>query len=212
MNSDPKKQELDQAIVAAYPGLLQYAQQLTRNSADARDLVHEAIERGLAQRARFQSGTAASRWLATILRCTFIDRYRRARVAAQVARRWNGPTVVDPFADDEGGRRSRWQDFSVGEVRVATTLLAPGVRQAYVMFTFDQLSQAEIARRLEVAPATVATRISRARLRLRQLLTSGELRVLSLVERASAQNAARVPRSAKRSTRRRGARVAARAA
>ncbi|MEP6652542.1 MAG: sigma-70 family RNA polymerase sigma factor, partial [Myxococcales bacterium] len=55
----------------------------------------------------------------------------------------------------------------------ASQLLAPLYREVFTLFTFGKLSQRQIARRLSLSASTVATRLVRARHKLRALLESG---------------------------------------
>ena len=176
-----ERQQFDEAMVAAYPGLLREALRLTRNDADARDLVQAAITRALSRRSAFRYGGAPDKWITSILRRMFVDGYRHARTVRQFARArdpiWVGhqdSTEVDE--DGESARPAAWEAFSMEDVRRAATLLPPSLHAAYWMFTFDQLPYEEISVRLDVSPGTVASRVFRARRNLRDLLLSGAFR------------------------------------
>ena len=179
MGHTAEDQGFEKAIVAAYPRLLRYARQLTRNAADAGDLVHDTIERGLSCRGRFECGTAADRWLSTILRRLFIDRCRHAQVEERAGRLGHNLEVAveaECAREDAGASPiDLWQLFTTEDVRRASGLLAPCLRSAYVMFTFEQRSYVQIAALLSIPTRTVATRVSRARKRLRRLLLTREL-------------------------------------
>jgi len=206
-----ERQEFDDAIVAAYPGLLREALRLTRNHADARDLVQAAIMRALSRRAAFRYGGAPDKWITSILRRMFVDGYRHARTVRQFARScdpvWPGHEASADGDGQEPARPAAWEAFSIEDVRRAATLLPPALRTAYWMFTFDRLPYDEIAARLAVSQGTVASRVFRARRHLRDVLLSGAFRrapasrrrdAVTLVERPSI--AAAPPPVARRQT------------
>ena len=62
------------------------AYRLTRNTADAEDLVQNTVVKALRFHEKFEEGTRIKAWLLTILRNTFINDYRRkARHPGHVA-------------------------------------------------------------------------------------------------------------------------------
>lgn len=64
------------ALTAEYTGLRRYALSLTRNPADADDLVQDTMVRALTREAQFEPGTNIKAWLGTIMHNVFIDRRR----------------------------------------------------------------------------------------------------------------------------------------
>jgi RNA polymerase sigma-70 factor, ECF subfamily len=58
-----------------YPAALR----MTRNAADAEDLVQETLVKALVSSARFQRGTNLNAWLRRIMTNTFINGYRKSR-------------------------------------------------------------------------------------------------------------------------------------
>lgn len=146
---------------------------LTRNSADAEDLVQDTVVKALAAQARFQRGTNIKAWLFTILQNTWRNRRRDA--------------VRDPLENDP----APVDDMTVGLNDVAVTpesLLVratldadlqhalddlPEVfREAVWLRDVDEFSYAEIAEMLGVPIGTVMSRISRGRRQLYRRLTA----------------------------------------
>jgi RNA polymerase sigma-70 factor (ECF subfamily) len=167
--------EFENAIVDSYADLLRVAKRLCRNDFDAQDLVHETVERGLRRRNQFRVGTMPRSWLVTILHRIFIDQMRKAR---HPANGWSRDHIDDiPAPDVPPTTPAEWEEFTIEDVRMAVLCLAPHFRKAYTMFCLDGLSQVEISRRLSLAPETVASRVFKARRKLRALLTSGRFRV-----------------------------------
>lgn len=60
-------------------GMYRVAVSLTRNPAQAEDLVHDTAVRALRFRDRFEMGTNFKAWIYTVLHHTFIHRYRRQK-------------------------------------------------------------------------------------------------------------------------------------
>lgn len=67
----------EDALTAALPGLLRYATWLTRDPADAEDLVQDTVLRALERGAGFRGDSAASTWLHTVMHRRFLDTVRR---------------------------------------------------------------------------------------------------------------------------------------
>lgn len=173
--------DFEQRLVALYPQLVRMAFKLCRNSADARDLAQNAMEKGLRNRASFVTGDSPDRWMCTILRRMFLDgcrvRRRRARIALP------GQLDATPPPDTDGP--PAWETFTIEEVQRALLFCDRESREIYNLFEFDSLPQEEIARRMSISRKTVATRVFRTRAKLRTLLESGEYsRQLVLVSTA----------------------------
>src|SRR5262245_5421591 len=104
----------EEGLVAFYPRLFPLALRLCRNHADAHDLVHDTIERGLRCRTLFRTGDSPNRWMCTILRRIFVDRYRsRRRHACHVAVEERLGWAAAPADPEEP---SSWEAFSVEDV------------------------------------------------------------------------------------------------
>ena len=69
-------------IVGQLGSLRRYARSLTRDSADAEDLVHDALVRAYERRATFRSGGNLRAWLLSIVHNAFIDKIRSRRSEA----------------------------------------------------------------------------------------------------------------------------------
>ncbi len=71
------------AFAARLPGeiatLRRYARALTRNRAEADDLLQDTLERALSKQALYDGSAPISRWLSTIMRNLFLTRLREAQ-------------------------------------------------------------------------------------------------------------------------------------
>jgi len=165
------------ALAALYPTLVSYARRITRNPAEAEDLVHDAIERGLRRQDLFRAGVPGG-WMATILRHLFLDRCRRARRWKKIAPAWRRIRLEEAMAYYFGSGagfdplllRRPSDAFDAEDIQRAVPLLKPALRQVFCMFAFERLSQRDIGRQLCLPVSTVGTRLMRARRNLRKLL------------------------------------------
>lgn len=90
-----------------------------------------------------------------------LDRHRRAEVRAQVMA---DEEPSDDLADDPAGRPDRIVAARQAAQAMAATIeaLPPRCREAFVLFKFDGLGQAEIAARMGISANMVAKHIMRA--------------------------------------------------
>lgn len=136
----------------------------------AEELTAETFAKAFAQRSRFVPlRDGAGPWLYGIA-TNLIHNARRAerRRLAAYERTWPHP----PVADDEFDRADARIDADrTGQRLVAALLrLSPGDRDALLLFAWQELSYEEIAVALGIPSGTVASRINRARRRLRSSL------------------------------------------
>ncbi len=153
--------------------LYNLARYLTRNDADAEDLVQETFSRALRSAAQFAPGTNLKAWLFRILRNAFISQYRRRR---------NDPTVggLDTVAPgmqapaDIGWLRDeveldRLRKTVAEELERALMTLTEDARTV-ILLDLEGLSEAEAALVMGCAVGTIKSRLSRARGALRSVL------------------------------------------
>ena len=156
-----------------------YARWLTKNDADAEDVVQDAYLRAL----RFFSslrGEDARAWLLTIVRNTCYGRFPR-RAGSGVT------TVADEDADaraDAGPdpEAQLIQQQTVEQVRRALEALPADFREVLVLRELEGMSYKEIAAIVGIPIGTVMSRLARARERFAGVIatsdTSGEPRGL----------------------------------
>jgi RNA polymerase sigma-70 factor (ECF subfamily) len=148
-------------ILDQLPALRRYAIALSRDEAEADDLVQEALLRGHENRSGFRKGGNLRVWLFGILRNVFLDRLRRRR--AETRRE----TAYARLAPD---RIDAPQDAVVrlGQLRETFMRLPDEQREALSLVAIEGLSYAEAARLAGVPVGTLMSRVSRARARLRE--------------------------------------------
>jgi RNA polymerase sigma-70 factor, ECF subfamily len=161
--------------VALFESVYRVARRLTKNTADAEDLTQETYVRALGAVGTFQLGTNLKSWLFTILRNINRNRMRdRARAVVVV----DGDAVERFDGADEAGETPEARLLRNAEVRnllAAIESLRPTLRRTVWLRDIEELSYAEIARRLNVPIGTVMSRLSRARELLYRRMTAGAI-------------------------------------
>jgi RNA polymerase sigma-70 factor, ECF subfamily len=143
--------------------LLREAARLTRNGADAQDLVQDTLERGLRKSGLHTYGSLRT-WLFHIMRNLFIDRCRRARPSQ--------PGVELLAIPAESTTIPRWALVSDEALSEAIAALDPINREVFVLKEQERHSYLQISDRLGIPVATVGTRLLRARRKLRAILSN----------------------------------------
>lgn len=140
------------------------ARRLCRSQFDPDDLVQDLLEKTVRSPEAIPPDANERAWLSRVMHNLFIDRVRRAHT------RREEPMAAEPVAtapDD----RPWWDSLTREHVTAQLARLPAEQRETFELFAFENLSYDEIAARLQIAKATVGTRILRARAKLRDLLT-----------------------------------------
>lgn len=169
----PDRGAFDNESLALFGSVYRAALRLTRNAADAEDLTQETYVRALGASGRFQWGTNLKAWLLTILRNVSRNRTRdRARAIVVV-----DGEAVDRFdgaaAGSDTPEAQLLRDASSHELQAAIEALPRALGQTVWLRDVEELSYAEIAKRLDIPIGTVMSRLSRARELLYRRLGGG---------------------------------------
>jgi RNA polymerase sigma-70 factor (ECF subfamily) len=163
---------LPAAALEHLDALYRLARALTGNDADAEDLVQETYARALGKGAQFVPGTNVRAWLFRILRNLHVDGWRRARSNPVRERLEDDDVAGEPGrerlrGDDELDRLRR---VVASDIEAALADLSADAR-TIVLLDLEGLTQDELAQVLGCEVGTVKSRLSRARARLRELLS-----------------------------------------
>jgi RNA polymerase sigma-70 factor (ECF subfamily) len=148
------------------------AVRLTRNAADAEDLVQETYLKAFRARDRFERGTNLKAWLFTILHNTHRNLRRDAA---------REPVDVDSGIVEAAAPRSAGVETPEqlllratldADVQAALDALPPAFREAVWLRDVEEFTYAEIAAMLAIPIGTVMSRISRGRRALHDLLVA----------------------------------------
>ncbi len=149
-------------VIGQLGSMRRYARSLTRDAADAEDLVHDALVRAYERRETFRQGGSLRAWLLSVLHNSFIDRARSRRAEAARA------VQAEHFAET---RMEPPQDHVVrlAQVREAFLDLPEEQRSALHLVAVEGFSYQEAASALGIPLGTLMSRIGRARASLRDM-------------------------------------------
>ncbi len=164
---EPTASRLDEAIVAHYPHLHRKALRLLGDREEARDLVHDTIERGLRRREQLRRPLNEAHWLSTILKNLMVDNWRQRRSRPAGLPFDEAEHTASPAEEGEPPLSRR---FTLLQVRHAAARLPEPFRSTFELHHFEGVSYVELSRRHGIPLRTVGTRLLRARARLRALL------------------------------------------
>jgi RNA polymerase sigma-70 factor (ECF subfamily) len=154
--------------LACVDSLYRTALRLTRDAADAEDLVQETYLKAFKAVDQFAPGTNLRAWLFTILHNTARNRVRdRARDAVTVdsdavERAGDGLDAFGHYGGDTP-ESLLLRDTLAPDLKAAVDALPDAFRQAVWLRDVEEFSYAEIADMLSVPIGTVMSRISRGR-------------------------------------------------
>lgn len=147
------------------------SRRLAGSGAEADDLVQEAYLRALQASDRFTPGTNLKAWLRTIL-TNLASNHRRDRFRSRVsADEGKLARAADTHAAGEASPEQRLlTDVISPRLRTALESMPKTLRDAVWLRDVEDLSYADMARRLRIPVGTVMSRISRGRRRLHERL------------------------------------------
>jgi RNA polymerase sigma-70 factor (ECF subfamily) len=152
-------------------GLYGYALILTRNHAEAEDLVQETYLRAIQAMGRLRADSNMKGWLFTILRNVWFNQLRKWRNSPPMIDAGDGDadSIADPSKDSHSLYASK---VEAEQVRAAIQKLPVDFREIILLREYEDLSYQEIATVLACPVGTVMSRLGRARAKLRTLLAS----------------------------------------
>ncbi len=157
--------EFGTQIVQLIPRLRRYDRALTgeRNVAD--DLVQDTLERAWNKLHLWRRGSDLRAWLFTIMHNTYVN---------QVRGRSNAPVLpLDDEAFEMPVRATQTDLLEIRDLESALRRLPDDQREVLLLIALERLSYEEAAKTLGIPIGTVMSRLSRARERLRLILSEG---------------------------------------
>ena len=150
-------------------GLYSYALVLTRNHAEAEDLVQETYVRAMPAMGKLRVDSNIKSWLFTILRNVWLNQLRKLRNGPQMVEIEDGVanSIVEPSKDSHDLYVNK---VETEQVRAAIQELPREFCEIILLREYEELSYQEIAVVLNCPIGTVMSRLGRARAKLRTLL------------------------------------------
>jgi RNA polymerase sigma-70 factor (ECF subfamily) len=174
---------LDQSeLTAALPGLMRYATLLTRDPADAEDLVQDTVLRALERGGDFRGDSTLATWLHTVMHRRFLDTVRRRApeptpdddllAAVEAAWRDDAYTVDPDLVLSRAETRERLRD--------ALVHLPVILRSAVLLHDLEGLTSVQVAAVHDIGVPAAKQRLRRGRALLVSLLADDEERRAAL--------------------------------
>lgn len=157
----PEQTRFEELVLPHLDAGYNLARWLTRNVADAEDVVQDACVRALKYVGSLRDGDARA-WFLTIVRRAFYDWCGRNR-PAEIAR--DDGTAID-MAIDEAAIGPEQAALKSSESRLLADMVAElplAYREVLILREFEELSYKEIARIADIPVGTVMSRLARAR-------------------------------------------------
>jgi len=157
-------------------GLYSYALVLSRNQAEAEDLVQETCLRALRAMERLRRDSNVKSWLFTILRNIWLNQLRQRKTAPDMVELEADERVADRAVDSSRDPHAAYvSDLEREQVRRAVERLPLEFREIILLREYEELSYEEIATMLQCPVGTVMSRLARARTKLRDLLAAAAM-------------------------------------
>ena len=149
-------------LLTAVPGLRAFALSLSMKADRADDLVQETVLKAWKHHGSFEAGSNIKAWLYTILRNEFYSQLRKSkREVEDIDGLYAGRVAMDG---------SQLSHLNMMDMKVALAKLPDDQREAVILVGASGFSYEEAADICQVAVGTVKSRVSRARLRLNEIL------------------------------------------
>ena len=152
-------------MIAILPRLRRFAIGLTRNGAQADDLVQNACEKAITRIDQWEPGTRLDSWMFRILQTTHIDHIRSEK------RRDNYLEVIEKQGESSfDGERAAEASMTLDAVRRAIYNLSEDQRAVLMLVSVEGLSYKDAAETLEIPMGTLTSRLVRARTALARMM------------------------------------------
>jgi len=170
----PELERFEAAVLPHLSAAYRLARYLTRNDADADDVVQESFLRALKYFGGFRGeGASQSRaWLLAIVR-NMAHTWRRRFHTGSSTTEFDETVHSEAIADEDPGSALSRSDLRETLAEVLDRL-PPEFREVIVLREIEGLSYKEISEVADVPVGTVMSRLSRARKRLQEALSASD--------------------------------------
>lgn len=175
-SDDPKHEGFEEAALEHLDELYATALRYTKSEKDAEDLVQETYIKAFTNWDRFEKGTNCRAWLFTILKNTFINKYRRQKKEREILNSDDQKPIERNFFSrdntefyDSPEKETLYKTITP-EIQEAFKSLSPEFRQVVILADLNDFSYKEIAYILDCPVGTVMSRLFRGRKTMREKL------------------------------------------
>ncbi|MDH4044699.1 MAG: sigma-70 family RNA polymerase sigma factor [Gemmatimonadota bacterium] len=160
----PDREGFEREALVHLDAVYRTALRLSGSPMEAEDLAQETMFKAFRGWHQYEAGTNAKAWLLTILRNTFINRYRRTKQRPEMV----DITEIEPYTvfhdvQDASPAQTFFDRLVDDEVLRAIDALPEDFREVLVLSDVEGLTYAEIAASIEAPVGTVKSRLFRAR-------------------------------------------------
>jgi RNA polymerase sigma-70 factor (ECF subfamily) len=148
-------------LVELIPRLRRYARALAGDRNVADDLVQDTLERAWSKLHLYRRGTDLRAWLFTVMHNVYVNQRRAARISVPLDEEM--PELAQPVREID--------TLVLRDLDAAIRRLPPEQREVLLLVALEGMSYGEAADTLGVPIGTVMSRLSRAREKLRAMLS-----------------------------------------
>ena len=152
-------------LIKHLPALRQQAMAMTRNRADAEDLLQTSVASALAAKKSFEPGTNFRAWMGSIIRNRFLSNCRRRRETVSI------DDAPPSMLSRSGGQE---ENLAMAELRHHMARLSAEQRLLLLLISVEGRSYEEVSQQTGVPVGTLKARVSRTRKQLRVWILGDE--------------------------------------
>jgi RNA polymerase sigma-70 factor (ECF subfamily) len=164
MSNQAKADQISRELVIMLPKLRRFAMTLTRNAADADDLVQEACERAITRSHLWNGEGRLESWIYAMTRNLWVDEVRKRKV------RTGGGTVDATEQDELIVEANAEKAIYATQLHQMILSMPEGLSSVFLLVNVEGHSYKEAAEILAIPIGTVMSRLSTARMKLAAMI------------------------------------------